>query len=78
MLTYHLQITLLRLDALLISLERNRQQLTVNASFGLKTLQVQVGDNIRLTNTRFGWSNKEFEVIAWNFGLTDGLDYRHR
>lgn len=57
-----------------ISLERNRQQLTVNASFGLKTLQVQVGDNIRLTNSRFGWDNKEFEVVAWNFGLTDGLD----
>jgi hypothetical protein len=57
-----------------ISLERNRQQLTVSASFGLKTLQVQVGDNIRLTNSRFGWGNKEFEVIAWNFGLTDGLD----
>ena len=58
----------------LISLERNRQQLTVNASFGLKTLQVQVGDNIRFTNTRFGWANKEFEVVSWNFGLTDGLD----
>ena len=58
----------------LISLERNRQQLTVNASFGLKTLQVQVGDNIRLTNSRFGWTNKEFEVVAWSFGLTDGLD----
>ena len=57
-----------------ISLERNRQQLTVNASFGLKTLQVQVGDNIRLTNSRFGWTNKEFEVVSWNFGLTDGLD----
>lgn len=57
-----------------ISLERNRQQLTVNASFGLKTLQIQVGDNIRLTNSRFGWDNKEFEVVAWNFGLTDGLD----
>jgi hypothetical protein len=57
-----------------ISLERNRQQLTVSASFGLKTLQVQVGDNIRLTNSRFGWTNKEFEVIAWSFGLTDGLD----
>jgi hypothetical protein len=27
-----------------------------------------------LTNSRFGWDNKEFEVIAWNFGLTDGLD----
>ncbi len=58
----------------LISLERNRQQLTVNASFGLKTLELQVGDNIRLTNSRFGWTNKEFEVVNWSFGLTDGLD----
>jgi len=57
-----------------ISLERNRQQLTVSAAFGLKTLQVQVGDNIRLTNSRFGWDNKEFEVVSWSFGLTDGLD----
>ena len=58
----------------LISLERNRQQLTVNGSFGLKTLELQVGDNIRLTNSRFGWTNKEFEVVSWSFGLTDGLD----
>ena len=58
----------------LIALERNRQQLTVTAAFGLKTMQVQVGDNIRLTNSRFGWTNKEFEVLSWNFGLTDGLD----
>ena len=57
-----------------IALERNRQQLTVTAAFGLRTMQVQVGDNIRLTNTRFGWTNKEFEVLSWNFGLTDGLD----
>ena len=58
----------------LISLERNRQQLTVNGSFGLSTLELQVGDNIRLTNSRFGWTNKEFEVVSWSFGLTDGLD----
>jgi len=58
----------------LISLERNRQQLTVNGSFGIKTLELQVGDNIRLTNSRFGWTNKEFEVVSWSFGLTDGLD----
>ena len=57
-----------------ISLESNRQQLTVNAAFGLKTLQLQVGDNIRLTNSRFGWTNKEFQVLSWSFGLTDGLD----
>tara|TARA_R110000782_G_scaffold61488_2_gene126632 strand:+ start:16 stop:1866 length:1851 start_codon:yes stop_codon:yes gene_type:complete len=58
----------------LITLERNRQQLTINASFGLRTLELQVGDNVRITNTRFGWDNKLFEVLSWNFGLTDGLD----
>ena len=57
-----------------ITLERNRQQLTVSGYFGLNTLQLQVGDNIRLTNSRFGWTNKEFEVVAWNFGLQDDLD----
>ena len=58
----------------LISLERNRQQLTVNASFGLRTLELQVGDNVTVTNPRFGWTNKEFEVVQWSFGLTNDLD----
>lgn len=57
-----------------IALESNRQQLTVSASFGLEAMQLQVGDNIRLTNSRFGWVNKEFEVVAWSFGLADELD----
>ena len=57
-----------------VTLERNRQQLTIGASFGLKTLGLQVGDNVYITNTRFGWTNKAFEVLSWNFGLTDGLD----
>jgi hypothetical protein len=58
----------------LISLERNRQQLTVSASFGLRTLEVQVGDNVTLTSARFGWSSKEFEVVSWNFGLVGDYD----
>ena len=57
-----------------IVLERNRQQLTVQASFGLRALAVQVGDNITLTVPRMGWDNKEFEVMSWNFGLADTLD----
>lgn len=57
-----------------IALDSNRQQLTVTAAFGLSALQVQVGDNIRVTNNRFGWVNKEFQVLSWSFGLTDGLD----
>ena len=57
-----------------ITLERSRQQLTVSASFGLKAFKLQVGDNVRLTNARFGWTDKEFEVVSWTFGLVDGYD----
>lgn len=57
-----------------IALNRNREQLTFSASFGMRALQVQVGDFINITNTRFGWTDKAFEVVEWTFGLTDGLD----
>lgn len=57
-----------------IVLERNRQQLTVSASFGLRAFQVQTGDIIQLNLGRFGWTNKEFEVTSWTFGLVDGQD----
>lgn len=58
----------------LITLERNRQQLTVQASFGMRAFQVQVGDVVRLTMPRFGWTNKEFEIMQWTFGLQDDKD----
>jgi hypothetical protein len=57
-----------------IVLERNRQQLTLTASFGLRAFQVQTGDNVRITNTRLGWTNKEFEVVGWTFGLQNQYD----
>jgi hypothetical protein len=57
-----------------IILERNRQQLTVSASFGLRAFQVQIGDVVNLSVDRFGWTDKAFEVVAWTFGLTDGQD----
>lgn len=58
----------------LITLERNRQQLTVSASFGMKAFELQVGDVVNLTMSRFGWTNKTFEVMQWTFGLQDGND----
>lgn len=58
----------------LINLERNRQQISVQATFGLRAFQVQVGDIVRLSNTRFGWVNKEFEVSTWSFGVQDNYD----
>ena len=57
-----------------IYLERNRQQLTVMASFGMRAFKVQVGDNINLTVSRFGWVAKEFEVVSWTFGLVGESD----
>lgn len=57
-----------------IFLERNRQQLTINANFGLRALSVQIGDNVEITNARMGWTNKEFEVTAWTFQIVDNLE----
>ena len=57
-----------------ILLEKNRQQLTMSASFGLRAFQLQTGDNVRVTNTRFGWTNKEFEVVSWSFGVQNEYD----
>ena len=57
-----------------IALRRNREQLTFSASFGLRALGIEVGDFIYVNNTRFGWTNKPFEVSAWSFGLTETLD----
>lgn len=57
-----------------IALRRNREQLTVTAAFGMRAFAVQVGDNISLTNARFGWVSKPFEVLSWSFGLTNDSD----
>jgi len=57
-----------------IALNRNREQLTFSAAFGMRAFQVQVGDFVYINNTRFGWTNKAFEVVEWTFGLTDDLD----
>jgi len=58
-----------------IALNRNREQITFSAAFGMGAFQVQVGDFVNITNERFGWDQKPFEVVEWTFGLTgDGLD----
>jgi hypothetical protein len=56
-----------------IALEQNRQQLVVQADFNLKAFKLQIGDVVNITNSRFGWSSKEFEVISWSFGVGQDL-----
>lgn len=48
-----------------IYLRKNRQQITVSGTFGLRALGVKVGDTVDLTVDHLGWSNKTFEVVDW-------------
>lgn len=62
---------------------RAREQTTVQANFSMRAFDVMVGDVVSLTFDRYGYINKEFEVIGWNFknspdsgGQTVGLTLR--
>ena len=54
------------------TLFRTREQIVINARFGLKAFQARVGDNIKLTNSRMGWNEKVFEVVSWKFAYGEG------
>jgi hypothetical protein len=45
-----------------IELERNRQSITVQITTGLRGLLVEPMDIVNLTISRFGWTNKTFEL----------------
>lgn len=65
-----------------VTLFRGREQMLVTANFGMEAFDVEVGEIITLTLDRYGWVNKEFEVVSWSFGpqdegaLTIGLSLR--
>jgi hypothetical protein len=54
-----------------IFLRRNRKQITVAGSFGLEAVKLKVGDNVFLSVSEMGWSNKGFEVVDWRLGITE-------
>lgn len=54
-----------------IELEKARQQITTVWPCKLTAFQVQAGDVVNLTNIRFGWSAKPFEVTEWKFAIRD-------
>jgi hypothetical protein len=59
-----------------LTLFRGREQMTLTADFGLNAFDVEVGEIIALTNPRYGWTAKEFEVVGWAFGAGDAGDLR--
>lgn len=54
-----------------LTLFRSREQLTISADFSLRAFDVEVGDVVAITNPRYGFSAKEFEVVGWRF-FNDG------
>jgi hypothetical protein len=50
-------------------LYRNREQIVVTLPCKLTAFQYEVGDTVQVTNERFGWTNKVFEVVSWNFAF---------
>ena len=59
-----------------LTLYRGREQMTFTADFGLNAFDVEVGEIIALTNPRYGWTEKEFEVVGWAFGAGEAGDLR--
>ena len=54
-----------------IELRRARQEITMTARFKLDAMQLRAGDTVMVTNAKFGWTNKVFEVMDWHFA-SDG------
>lgn len=57
-----------------ITLFKNRQQMILSARLRLTAFTLQVGDTVNITNSRFGFSSKVFEVADWTFvGESDDI-----
>ena len=62
-----------------VMLYRTREQIQFEADFNMNAYDLEVGDIIQFTNTRYGWTNKEFEVRSWRFFAdSDAGDLRVR
>ena len=53
------------------TLFRSREQITMTADFGLRAVDLEVGDIISLTIADYGWNAKEFEVSTWKLFIAD-------
>jgi len=54
-----------------LTLFRAREQISMSADFSLKAFNVEVGDIITFTNERYGWDQKQFEVVGWNLNIQE-------
>ncbi len=57
-----------------VELEKHRQEITCSLPLDLSGMLVQAGDNIQLTFSDMGWTNKNFEILEWKFVLEEDLE----
>jgi hypothetical protein len=57
-----------------IQLLKARQQISFSTQFNLDAFELDIGDTVQITNTRLGFSSKEFEVTGWQFAMNQGSD----
>ena len=50
-----------------IQLLKARQQISFSATFDMTAFKLNIGDTVNVTNERFGWSNKTYQVVDWEF-----------
>jgi len=53
-----------------IALYRNRQQIVLSGTFNMSAFKLEVGDTVYITNSRFGFTNKVFEVAEWAMNVS--------
>lgn len=54
-----------------IEMKKSRLGGMLSMSTNLKGAQVRAGDTIKVSNTRFGWTDKTFRVVEWKFGIDE-------
>jgi len=54
-----------------LALLQSRQMMTVALPMTLDAMDVVVGDTIAFSHEKYGWTNKQFEVVSWNFSIAD-------
>jgi len=59
-----------------MTLLRAREQITLSVDFSVAAFEAQVGEVIEFTAERYGWVNKEFEVVGWKFFISEEGDLR--
>ena len=57
-----------------IQLLKARQQISFVADFNLDAFELDIGDTVQITNTRLGFSSKQFEVAGWSFSMNQGSE----